>query len=117
MKKTKMLKKNYEFKNVLTKGKYYSGEYFEAFIQKNINKEINLLGIAISVKAGNAVQRNRLKRLIRENYKIIENQIKTGNKIVFLFKKKQKINDVNFEKTKKDINIILNKANVIEENL
>ena len=29
MKKTKMLKKNYEFKNVLTKGKYYSGKRIE----------------------------------------------------------------------------------------
>ena len=34
MKKTKMLKKNYEFKNVLTKGKYYSGKRIEAFIIK-----------------------------------------------------------------------------------
>ena len=29
MKKTKMLKKNYEFKNVLTKGTYYSGKYID----------------------------------------------------------------------------------------
>ena len=35
MKKTKMLKKNYEFKNVLSKGKYYSGKYIEAFIREN----------------------------------------------------------------------------------
>ena len=33
MKKTKMLKKNYEFKNVLSKGKYYSGQCIEAFIK------------------------------------------------------------------------------------
>ena len=31
MKKTKMLKKNYEFRDVLSKGKYYSGEYLDAF--------------------------------------------------------------------------------------
>ncbi len=49
MKKTKMLKKNYEFKNVLTKGKYYSGRYIEAFIRDN-NKNYNLLGLAISTK-------------------------------------------------------------------
>ena len=35
MKTTKMLKKNYEFKQVLTKGKYYSGQYIKAFIIKN----------------------------------------------------------------------------------
>ncbi len=35
-----MLKKNYEFRLVLTKGKYYSGKYIEAFAIKN-NLEIN----------------------------------------------------------------------------
>ena len=49
MKNTKMLKKNYEFKNVLSGGKYYSGKYIESFIRKN-NKKNNMLGIAISSK-------------------------------------------------------------------
>ena len=49
MKTTKMLKKNYEFKQVLTKGKYYSGEYIKAFIVEN-HKENNFLGLAISTK-------------------------------------------------------------------
>jgi ribonuclease P protein component len=49
MKTTKMLKKNYEFKQVLTRGKYYSGQYIKAFIIKN-NKQNNFLGLAISTK-------------------------------------------------------------------
>lgn len=49
MKTTKMLKKNYEFKQVLTKGKYYSGQYIKAFIIKN-KKQNNFLGLAISTK-------------------------------------------------------------------
>ena len=69
MKKTKMLKKNYEFKNVLSKGKYYSGKNIEAFIKDN-NKSFNFLGLAISVKTGKAVKRNKIKRLISENYNI-----------------------------------------------
>ena len=60
MKKTRMLKKNYEFKNVLSKGNYYSGKYIEAFVKKN-NLIYNLLGIAISVKAAKAVKRSFLK--------------------------------------------------------
>ena len=63
MKKTRMLKKNYEFKNVLFKGTYFSGKYIEAFIKKN-GKKHNMLGIAISVKIGKAVKRNHIKRLI-----------------------------------------------------
>lgn len=49
MKTTEMLKKNYEFKQVLTKGKYYSGKYIKAFMIKN-NKNNNFLGLAISTK-------------------------------------------------------------------
>ncbi len=49
MKITKMLKKNYEFRNVLTNGKYYAGKYIKVFIIKN-NKQCNLLGLAISSK-------------------------------------------------------------------
>ena len=87
MNKTKMMKKNYEFKNTLTRGKYYSGKYIEAFIQKN-KQNINFLGIAISVKIAKAVKRNHIKRLIRESYCENEKAISTGYNIVFLWKKK-----------------------------
>ncbi len=111
MKKTKMLKKNYEFKNVLSRGKYYSGRNIEAFIKDN-NKSCNFLGLAISVKTGKAVKRNRIKRLIRENYKILEPQIKSGKSIVFLWKKKADIENATFDNIKIDINNIFEKSNI-----
>ena len=114
MKKTKMLKKNYEFKRVLTRGKYISGSYLEAFVKKN-NKNFNNLGIAISVKFGKAVQRNRLKRLIRENYYLIEDKLTSGYSLVFLCKKKANIEKLDFFKIKKDMEIIVKKAGVFEE--
>ena len=110
MKKTKMLKKNYEFKKVLSKGKYYSGRLIGAYILKN-NKNYNLLGLAISVKTGKAHIRNNLKRLIRENYKILENDIFSGNSIVFLCKKGIDIKNINFYNIKKDMEMIFDKAN------
>ena len=102
MKKTKMLKKNYEFRNVLTKGKYYSGKNIEAFIKDN-NKNCNFLGLAISVKTAKAVRRNKIKRLIRENYKILEPQIKNGKSIVFLWKKKADVKNATFDNKKNDM--------------
>lgn len=47
MKTTKMLKKNYQFKYVLTKGKNYFGNYIKMYIIPN-NKNINFLGLAIN---------------------------------------------------------------------
>ena len=113
MKKTKMLKKNYEFKKVLSKGKYYSGQNIDAFIKDN-NKNYNFLGLAISVKTAKAVKRNKIKRLIRENYKEQEMQIKTGKSIVFLWKKNVDIKYATFENIKKDMNYIFDKAQIKE---
>lgn len=86
MKKTIKLKKNYEFNNTFKRGKYFSGDFIECFYIKK-NKNINSFGIAISSKLCNAVKRNRIKRVIREAYRNLENNINTGNTIVFLWKK------------------------------
>ena len=113
MKKTKMLKKNYEFKNVLSKGKYFSGKNIEAFIKDN-NKIYNLLGLAISVKVSKAVGRNRIKRLIRENYKLLEPEIKSGKSIVFLWKKNIDVKNATFENIKNDMDSIIDKSNLMQ---
>ena len=118
MKKTVTLKKNYEFKKVLTRGKYYSGNFIEVFITRNKQK-CNYIGIAISVKLAKAVKRNRIKRLIRENYRLMEDKLKTGFNIVFLWKKKADISNATFINIKRDMEKIFFKAGVInnEENL
>lgn len=115
MKKTKMMKKNYEFKNVLSKGKYYSGRNIEAFIKTGKQEKINQLGIAVSVKVAKAVKRNHIKRRIRESYRLLENNIEEGNKIVFLWKKKADLKNATFQNIQKDMKHILDKAGVIKE--
>lgn len=114
MKKTKMLKKNYEFSNVFSKGSYYSGEVIEAFIL-NSGKNFNYLGLAISSKAGHAYQRNRIKRLLRENYMSFENEIISGISIVFLLKKQVDIASVDYYKVNKDLIKIFEKSKTFEK--
>lgn len=115
MKKTDTLKKNYEFKNILSKGIYYSGEFLNVFIKKNSKKGQNLIGIAIGVKTGKAVKRNKVKRLIREIYRLKEKEIDDGYAIVFLWKKNRDINLANFERIEKDINQIFERANLFKK--
>ena len=112
MKTTKMLKKNYEFKQVLTKGKCYVGKYIKAVIIPN-KKSNNYIGLAISTKNGKAVERNKMKRLLRENYKNIEEKIKKGNSIVFLLKKGESIKKITYKKIEEDMLEILKKAKLI----
>jgi ribonuclease P protein component len=112
MKKTKMLKKNYEFKKVLSKGKHYSSKNIDMVVLKN-SKNYNLLGLAISTKIGKAVKRNMIKRLIRENYKNLESQIKEGNSIIFLWKKSSNTKNATYQNIEKDMKELLDKAKLI----
>ena len=112
MKKTKMLKKNYEFKKVLSKGKYYSGKYIEALILLN-QKGKNALGIAVNTKLGSAVERNHLKRLFRESYYSFEENLKDGQEIVFLWKKNKTLENATYKNIKEDMEHIFDKAKII----
>ena len=114
MKSTKMLKKNYEFKNVLSKGKFYVGKKIKIVILKN-KKDNNYLGIAIGTKNGKAFQRNRIKRLIREAYKNIENSLESSSDIVVLMKKNIDIKDVKYKDILEDMRNIFKNAEIIRK--
>ena len=114
MKKTVMLKKNYEFRKVLSKGKYYSGEYIEALILSN-SKGRNALGIAVNTKLGTAVERNKIKRLFRESFYYYEESLIDGREIVFLWKKKKPIENATFQNIKEDMYQIFDKAKILNK--
>ena len=109
-----MLKKNYEFKIVLTKGKFFIEKEIEICILKN-NKKRNFLGIAIGTKNGKAFQRNRAKRIIRECYTKLEDKLIEGNSIVILMNKKFPIKNVNFSEMLENMKNIFLKAEILKK--
>ena len=112
MKKTIMIKKNYEFKILFSKGKFYHGEYIHMYIKQSSQK-FNKFGIAVSKKQGKAVKRNHIKRLIRENYKNFESSIKTGTNILVIINKNKDIKDISFKQIEENFLRTLKKANVL----
>ena len=104
-----MLKKNYEFKYVFLKGKFYRSNHIDAYIIKN-SLNYNKLGLAISKKIGKSVKRNKIKRIIREVYRLNESNIKKGYTFIFLWNKNYTPEDANYEIIKKDFESILNRA-------
>jgi ribonuclease P protein component len=82
MKKIVPLKKNYEFLKVFKKGRFYAGKYLYIYVLPN-GLNSNRLGISVSKKIGKSVKRNRVKRLIRENYRAFEETVPSGYDIIF----------------------------------
>lgn len=112
MRKIKTLKKNYEFKNVLKRGKFYIGKQISIYVLKN-NKKSNVIGVAVGIKQCGAVKRNRIKRLIRENYRLIKDDLRQGYDIVFLWNKKGESEEADYYIIKNDIIKLLQKANLL----
>lgn len=113
MKRIKTLKKNYEFKYVLSKGDFYCEKLLTGYIKSNTKNE-NVIGIAVSSKYGKAVKRNKVKRLIRANYQLIKPELIEGYNIVFLLNKSAANYDVDFYGIKEDMEKIFRKAGLIK---
>ena len=116
-----MIKKNNVFRYILKKGKYAKGKYIVIHVSnkkviKNSIDNCNYLGICVSKKNGNSVNRNKLKRWVREIYKNEEEKIKKNNNIVILFKKKCCFEEVNFNMLSEDIIECFKELNLYEKN-
>ena len=80
---TESLRKNQQFQFVYKNGKSYANKYMVMYVKKN-GLGINRLGISVSKKVGNSVVRHRVKRLIKESYRLHENVFNSGLDIVIV---------------------------------
>ena len=77
MKFSKSLKLNHLFRKLYRKGKSAAGKYLVLYCRRNGTQE-NRIGLTVSAKLGHAVVRNRLRRRLRELYRLHENQFQPG---------------------------------------
>lgn len=111
MKKTSSMKYNNDFRYLYKRGTSVAGAYLVLYAKKVSGKNENILGITVTKKLGNAVVRNRVRRLIRECYRLREDKIKGGYKLVIVARTRAVGAD--FYAIKGDLGYLLRKSNLL----
>ena len=110
MKFTTSLKKNYEFRRLYNKGNSAASQHAAVYVKRNGKKE-NRLGITVSTKLGGAVQRNRIRRRLKELYRINEEKLLTGYDIVIVARMRSKF--AGFSELESSVLALFMKLNII----
>ena len=90
MKFSVSLKENYAFRRLYAKGKSAATPLLVVYFRKNGRKE-NRLGLTVSTKVGKAVERNRVRRRLREIYRLNEDKLLPGYDIVIVARVRSKV--------------------------
>ena len=83
MKFSESLKKNKDFQTVYRNGKSCANRLLVMYVMENDSNR-NRVGISVSKKVGNSVVRHHLTRLLRESYRLHEDEFKAGYDIVIV---------------------------------
>lgn len=83
-KKIPTLKQRHMFGKVYSKAVFRSSKGVVVYYLKNYDRKKTVLGISVSKKRGNAVVRNRTRRIIKEAYRNLYGRLKKGYIIVIV---------------------------------
>ena len=75
--------RNNDFRRIYARGKSYVSPLVVVYALKNRTKNVRV-GITTSKKVGNAVQRNRSRRVIREAFRALAPRVRPGFDLVLV---------------------------------
>lgn len=110
---TVSLKLNKEFKRVYSHGNSAVGSYVVVYALQNRRFAGTRLGITVNKTVGNAVTRNRIRRLIRECYRKYELNIKVGYDIVIV--SRNRAVGKRLEQINKDLGYAMHKLGLLDD--
>ena len=83
MKYSESLKSNEDFKKVYRTGKSFATRLLVMYVKENSLGK-NRIGISVSKKVGNSVIRHRVRRLVKEAYRLSEDRFHIGYDCIFV---------------------------------
>lgn len=114
--KAERLTKNSEFRRVFRKGKSFSNSCLKVYIHPTnfLEDKPVRLGLVLTRKLGKAVKRNKLKRRLREFFRLHKHLLKPGLEIIFL--PRDRAIDRNYDELEKSIISIFLRAKIFRDN-
>jgi ribonuclease P protein component len=84
--KNERIRKRQDYLRIYQQGVRINSTHFTIITCRN-RTEVRRLGMTVSKKAGNAVQRNRIKRLLREFFRLNKSRLPASQDIVIIAKR------------------------------
>src|SRR5262249_10520060 len=99
------------FRRVYEQGHKFRAEYFTAFVLPNSEKR-SRVGITATRKSGNAVERNRSRRLVREVFR--KNKWRVPSAVDIVINVKSSMAEARYDDIEKDFVRFLERNNFLE---
>lgn len=98
-----------EFKRLSVEGQRLYGRYFYMIVRR-VDGDGKKIGISVSKKAGKAVKRNRIKRMIRELFRKQKGRFPENSHVLIGLKRGVKIAEHGFNELRDDVFHLLEEA-------
>lgn len=98
-----------DFKEILKRGSKKNNSFFTVYLRKNLGEETLRVGFIITKKIGNSVERNKIKRIIKESLRSIDIKLACGLSMIFIIRKHE--GKLNFWEVREELINLLNKYN------
>lgn len=106
------IRKNMEFQDIYKLGRNYWNRNLVLYVKRNdLNR--TRVGYTITKKIGNAVSRNRLRRKMKEIYRLNFHNVKEGYDLIFIAKKN--IKDISYEELEGSMLHIMSIAKLLKK--
>jgi ribonuclease P protein component len=111
MNKPETLKNSYQFNRAYKRGRFAVTRELVAYVYKN-GLDFCRLGITAKKNIGKSVDRNRLRRLVKENYRSLYTGIKNGYDIVIVIRTTDR--DIEYRDIEKAMEYLFRKLKILE---